>query len=127
MQRIILLSAIVCLLGISNVWASNNFNLPIQINSGYLHWVKASQNKNDIFITGTVNKPLGKDLNRAKILISFYDETGQKIIEKYTDISVLRTHTHRGDKGRFILRVPYQPSMKSCQITLVWKNTVKNV
>lgn len=95
--------------------------IPLEISSGYLSWVKAWQNKNDLYISGTANKPLGKDLGRAVIVATFFDETGKQIAQERTDVHPLRTHTIKGTRGRFVLKTPYLESIKTCKVELVWK------
>lgn len=118
---VLLLILGILLTGCSTFSGSTKMDIPIEVSSGNLSWVKVYQNKDHLYVSGTAYKSLGKDLRRAVIVASFFDETGQKIAEERTDVHPIRTHTIKGTRGRFVLKTLYLESIKSCKVEFMWK------
>jgi hypothetical protein len=71
-------------------------------------------------IQGLIRKPLGKQLSKAKIKATFLDENGNTLFEEVGDVSVSRTHLHRGLKGRFFIKADDKETISTCRLNVEW-------
>lgn len=101
---------------------SNSFknNIALNLSSGYLHFVDIRRNNDNIFLTGKINKPLGKDLSRTKIVATFIGENNKIISQIKENVIPNRTRLHKGRDGRFVIKIPYDPTIKSCELGVEW-------
>jgi len=95
-------------------------SVALSLSSGYLHFVDIRRDQNSLYVSGKVNKPLGKDLSRAKILASFLDQEGNVITQVEEEVIPRRTRLHRGRDGRFFIKIPYDSAIKSCELGIEW-------
>ena len=43
-------------------------DIALSLSSGYLRFVNIRKNDDSLFVSGKINKPLGKDLSRTKVM-----------------------------------------------------------
>ena len=110
-----------------NSSAGQPAQIPVTV-PGYLSGVsiykEAYQSKDFLLVSGTVQEPMGKKLERAAVAAYFYNEAGEKIAEARTKVDFVRVRSGKKSSGKFSLKTPYVDSIKSCRLELVWEGTV---
>ncbi len=81
---------------------------------------KSERDDDSMFISGKINKPLGKDLSSTKVVATFMDEGGKVITQIKERVIPNRSRLHRGRDGRFFIKLPYDPAIKSCELEVEW-------
>lgn len=121
MHRVWFIFTLSLLMGCSTMGENSlKNNVSLSLSSGYLHFVSIRRDQDSLYVSGKVNKPLGKDLSRGQVVASFIGQEGNVIVQIKESVAPIRTRLYRGRDGRFSIKIPYDPAIKSCELGVEW-------
>lgn len=95
-------------------------DISLSLSSGYLHFVDIRRDQSSLYISGKINKPLGKNLSKTKIIATFMDAENNIMAQIQERVNPSRTRLHRGRYGRFFIKIPYNSAIRSCELQVEW-------